>query len=90
MPHICLWEMAEIFRGDFRLAFRRFSRGAVRAHLEGLQFDVYYFSPRQVLDWFGSDFELIVLEGLSVPDSHCGEQELRPYVPAPGPPAGMA
>ncbi len=66
MPHICLWEMAEIFRGDFRLAFRRFSRGAVRAHLEGLQFDVYYFSPRQVLDWFGGDYELIALEGLSV------------------------
>ncbi len=66
MPHVCLWEMAEVFRGDFRLAFRRFSRGAVRANLEGLQFDVYYFSPRQVLGWFGSDYELISLEGLSV------------------------
>ncbi len=66
MPHVCLWEMAEIFRGDFRLAFRRFSRHAVRANLEGLHFDVYYFSPRQVLDWFGSSYDLIALEGLSV------------------------
>jgi ubiquinone/menaquinone biosynthesis C-methylase UbiE len=66
MPHVCLWEMAEVFRGHFRLAFRRFSHHAVRANLEGLHFDVYYFSSRQVLDWFGSDYELLALEGLSV------------------------
>ena len=66
MPHVCLWEMAEVFRGNFSLAFRRFSRGRVRANLEGLNFDVYYFSPRQVIRWFGTDFELLALEGLSV------------------------
>jgi ubiquinone/menaquinone biosynthesis C-methylase UbiE len=66
MPHICLWEMAEVFRGNFSLAFRRFSRGSVRANLEGLNFDVYYFSPRQVIGWFGDNFELLALEGLSV------------------------
>ena len=66
MPHICLWEMAEVFRGHFRLAFRRFSRQAVRANLEGLQFDVYYFSPRQARNWFGGEYELVALQGLSV------------------------
>jgi ubiquinone/menaquinone biosynthesis C-methylase UbiE len=66
MPHICLWEIAEVFRGNFSLAFRRFSRGRVRASLEGLNFDVYYFSPGQVIGWLGNDFELIALEGLSV------------------------
>ena len=66
MPHICLWEMAEIFRGNLSLAFRRFSRGSVRASLEGLNFDVYYFSPGQVMQWFGNDFQLLALEGLSV------------------------
>ena len=66
MPHICLWELAEVFRGNFSLAFRRLSRGKVRASLEGLNFDVYYFSPRQVIGWFGTDFELLALEGLSV------------------------
>jgi ubiquinone/menaquinone biosynthesis C-methylase UbiE len=65
MPHVCLWEMAEVFRGNFSLAFRRFSRGSVRAKLEGLNFDVYYFSPRQAIGWFGKEFELIALEGLS-------------------------
>ncbi|HEY3473594.1 MAG TPA: class I SAM-dependent methyltransferase, partial [Anaerolineales bacterium] len=66
MPHVCLWEMAEVFRGNPSLAFRRFSRGSVRASLEGLSFEVYYFSPGQVLKWFGADFELLALEGLSV------------------------
>lgn len=66
MPHICLWEMAEVFRLKFRVAFRRFSAHGVRANLEGLQFPVYYFSPAEVLRWFGRDFELIALEGLSV------------------------
>lgn len=66
MPHVCLWEMAEVFRGNFSLAFRRFSRGRVKANLEGLNFDVYYFSPQQVLGWFGKEFELLSLEGLSV------------------------
>jgi len=66
MPRICLWEWMEVFRGNFRLAFRRLTQRGVRANLEGLQFNVYYFSPRQVIDWFGDDYDLIALAGLSV------------------------
>ncbi len=66
MPHLCLWEMAEVFRLNFGVAFRRFARGAVQAHLEGEEFPVYYFSPRQVLKWLGRDYQLLSLEGLSV------------------------
>ena len=66
MPHLCLWELAEVLRGNFSLAFRRLARGRVRARLEGLNFDVYYFAPGQVVRWFGSDFKLLALEGLSV------------------------
>lgn len=66
MPPVCLWEMAEIFRGNPRLAFRRFSRSGTRAHLEGLNFTVYYFSTQKVLRWFGDDYECLAIEGLSV------------------------
>ena len=66
MPPVCLWEMAEVFRGHFRLAFRRFRRGGVRSHLEGLYFQVYYFSPGKVVRQFGPDYQRIALEGLSV------------------------
>lgn len=66
MPRLCLWEMAEALRGNFHVAFRRLSSRGVDSHLEGLHFDVYYFSPRQVITWFGDDFEVLSLEGLSV------------------------
>lgn len=66
MPPVCLWEIAEVLRGNFRLAFRRLSPRGVRSHLEGLYFDVHYFSPRRVLRWFGDDYSLAALEGLSV------------------------
>jgi hypothetical protein len=58
--------MAEIFRGHFRLAFRRLSHSGTRSHLEGLQFNVYYFPARQVIDWFGNDYSQVGLQGLSV------------------------
>jgi ubiquinone/menaquinone biosynthesis C-methylase UbiE len=66
MPRVCLWEMAEIFRFHFRLAFRRFTRDGTRAHLEGLFFKVYYFTPQQVVNWFGPAYETLSIEGLSV------------------------
>jgi len=66
MPRVCLWEMAEIFRGHLRLAFRRFSNQGTRSHLEGLYFPVYYFPPRQVIRWFGNEYKFMKLEGLSV------------------------
>ena len=66
MPPVCLWEMAEVFRGNLRLAFRRLSRGGTRSHLEGLYFNVYYFPPRRVIGWFGQHYTKLELEGLSV------------------------
>lgn len=66
MPPVCLWEMAEIFRGHLRLAFRRFARNGTRAQLEGLHFTVYYFTPQKVLQWFGDRYDCLAIEGLSV------------------------
>jgi ubiquinone/menaquinone biosynthesis C-methylase UbiE len=66
MPKICLWELALAFTGQFRLAFRRLSRGAVRAHLEGRTFDVWYFDPGRVLRMFKPRYHRLELEGLSV------------------------
>jgi len=66
MPPVCLWELAEIFRGHPRLAFRRFARGGTRAHLEGLDFKVFYFTPKITLQWFGAEYDCLSIEGLSV------------------------
>jgi ubiquinone/menaquinone biosynthesis C-methylase UbiE len=66
MPPVAPWELALLFKGQAKMAFRRLRRGGVRAHVEGAHFQVYYFTPRQVLDWLGSDFRLLALEGLSI------------------------
>jgi ubiquinone/menaquinone biosynthesis C-methylase UbiE len=66
MPPICLWELATVFLGQFRLAFRRLSKNGTVAHLEGKYFKVYYFSPKEVQQKFKSDFKLLEIEGLSV------------------------
>lgn len=66
MPKICLWELATFFRGDFDLALRRLRLNGTTAHLQGLYFPVYYFSPYQVKRLFGPSFKLVAIEGLSV------------------------
>jgi SAM-dependent methyltransferase len=66
MPPICRWELALVFTGQFRLASRRLTAGGVRAHLEGREFTVHYFTPRQVLDAFGAGYERLAVEGISV------------------------
>jgi len=66
MPPVCLWELALVFTGQFRLAMRRLSRGGTRAHLEGRWFTVHYYTPRQVLAAFGPDYERLTVEGLAV------------------------
>lgn len=66
MPPICLWELAEIFRGHPKLAFRRLKPGGTRTHLEGLYFTTCYFTPCQVVGWFGTAYKRLAIEGLSV------------------------
>jgi hypothetical protein len=66
MPPICLWELALVFAGQFRLATRRLAADGVRARLEGRQFTVHYFTPRQVFDAFGEGYEPLAVEGVSV------------------------
>jgi ubiquinone/menaquinone biosynthesis C-methylase UbiE len=66
MPPVCLWELALIFTGRARLALRRLAPRGTRAHLEGLYFTVYYFSPPEVRRAFGTEYRTLEIEGLSV------------------------
>ena len=65
MPPFCLWESAMLLRGRFRLATRRFS-GKSTVHKEGLHYPVYYYTPNQVAQAWGKDFEIISIRALSV------------------------
>jgi ubiquinone/menaquinone biosynthesis C-methylase UbiE len=66
MPPICPWEIAMIFRGDLKTAVRRFAPKGTLANVEGVHFRIYYYSPKQVIQAFGSAFQPIQLQGLSV------------------------
>ena len=61
----CLWEWLFAFKGKFGLAFRRLKRKNVKAHLEGVEFPTFFFTPSEVKADFGERFELIDLEGLA-------------------------
>jgi ubiquinone/menaquinone biosynthesis C-methylase UbiE len=66
MPPFCIWEFATILQGQFKLAFRRLSRNGTIAHLEGLYFPVYYFSPRAVTRQLDSRYKVLDIRGLAV------------------------
>jgi ubiquinone/menaquinone biosynthesis C-methylase UbiE len=65
MPPFCLWESTMLLRGQFKLATRRFS-GRSTVHKEGLDYPVYYYTPKQVARAWGNDFQLESVRALSV------------------------
>jgi len=65
MPPFCLWESAMLLRGRFKLATRRFS-GRSTVFKEGLNYPVYYYTPKQVAQAWGDEFHLESVRALSV------------------------
>ncbi|MBI3153421.1 MAG: class I SAM-dependent methyltransferase [Chloroflexi bacterium] len=65
MPPFCLWESAMLLRGKFKLATRRFA-GKSTVFKEGLNYPVYYYTPKQVAEAWGNGFKLESVEALSV------------------------
>lgn len=66
MPTVCPWEIATIFRGYFKTAFRRFRKGGTQAHLEGVHFQCYYYSPQYVIKHAGSNYVTEGVKGLCI------------------------
>ncbi len=65
MPTVCPWELLTFFKGYFKTAFRRFSKGA-NAHLEGKYFQCYYYNPSYIFNTMGARYQLVSLKGLSI------------------------
>lgn len=61
---VCPWEILHALKGNFGLAFRRFKKNGAPAHLEGLHFQSYYYSTRQVQQIFGANYNTIDLQSL--------------------------
>ncbi len=65
MPRVCPWEIALIFRGHLKTAFRRFKKSGHKSHIEGIYFNTFYYSPRQAVKALGEKFKIIKLQGLA-------------------------
>ena len=65
MPPFCLWESAMLLRGKFKLATRRFA-GKSTVFKEGLNYPVFYYTPKQVAKAWGNEYHLETVEALSV------------------------
>jgi ubiquinone/menaquinone biosynthesis C-methylase UbiE len=65
MPPFCLWESAMLLRGKFKLATRRFS-GKSTVFKEGLNYPVFYYSPKQIAKEWSAGYQLESIEALSV------------------------
>jgi ubiquinone/menaquinone biosynthesis C-methylase UbiE len=68
----CLWETLLLFKGKFRTAFRRFFSGKGRkAHIEGIRFRCWYYSPSYVSSVL-HEYKVVGAEGLCtiVPPSY--------------------
>jgi ubiquinone/menaquinone biosynthesis C-methylase UbiE len=82
MPNVCPWELALVFKGKFKTAFRRLKKRAV-AKVEGVEFYCYYYTPGYVKRALGKDFETISLKGVCVavpPEFMQNFAERRPLV----------
>lgn len=65
IPPVCPWELALMFKGNFKTAFRRLRTGGVMANVEGINFKTNYFSVSDTIKSLGADFRAIEIQGLA-------------------------
>lgn len=66
MPRYCIWELAFALKGRLKFAFRRLNKRGTSAHLEGVFFNCYYYSPKFVSNHLKENFRTLSLKGLSI------------------------
>ena len=66
MPSVCPWEVVLSLKGNFKTAFRRFSKAGADSQLEGINFTTYYYSTKEVEAFFGTTFTRTHLQSLGL------------------------
>ncbi len=65
IPPVCPVELALVFRGKFKTAFRRLHKNGVEVNVEGIKFTTYYHSLRNTIKALGPEFGVIEIQGLA-------------------------
>lgn len=66
MPPICPWELAQVLRGQVRVATRRLKNNGVMANVEGAPVMTWYHSSREVMEAASLRFRLLRQQSLSL------------------------
>lgn len=67
LPPFCLWEFLMLFKGKFKIAFRRFcGKKGADARIEGVSFRCWYYHPSSIIRKLKPDFDLLSYEGLCI------------------------
>jgi ubiquinone/menaquinone biosynthesis C-methylase UbiE len=65
IPPICPWELALVFKGNFKTAFRRLHKNGIKANVEGVKFQIYYYSANKIRKALGNNFNVLEIQGLA-------------------------
>jgi len=66
MPSFCPWEFLYLFKGSFKLAFRRWKKNGAPSHLEDVNFITWYYSASRVKKMFGKKYSILSVMGLGI------------------------
>lgn len=64
MPKVCPWELLQLVKGRRSVAMRRFRKEGAAAHIEGIHFTCWYYSPSAVTKAM-TGYTLCSLKGLA-------------------------
>jgi hypothetical protein len=64
MPPFCFWETGLALKGNFKVAFRRWSKKGAKSHIEGKYFTTWYYKPSYIRNALKGRMKQIDLEGL--------------------------
>lgn len=73
MPRFCLWEsLYFLCKGAFGKAFRRLSKVAIDANVDGVAVPTYYYSPKDIAQLLSPHFDVLKLQpiGIAIPPSY--------------------
>ncbi|PIW69522.1 MAG: hypothetical protein COW08_06700 [Ignavibacteriales bacterium CG12_big_fil_rev_8_21_14_0_65_30_8] len=65
LPKICPWELLLLFKGNFKVAFRRLARKGVYANIDGYKFKTYYYSVSDIKKALMNEYKILKIQGLA-------------------------
>ncbi len=66
LPPFTLWEKLHVLKGDFKIVNRRKFGGPSVAHIEGVSFNCWYYTPKEIIDSLNGLVSEVSVTGLCI------------------------